>query len=75
MVVGPMALVPLLVGNPLPSQEMGGPSVQPPIFRLGTLGVMPCAITPAIASGTLFIGSPPSETVAGVDSWLMLETV
>ena len=72
MVVGPNEPVPLLVGKPLPSQLIGGPKVQPPIFRLGVLGVMPAAITPAIASGTLFSGSPPNETVAGVESWLML---
>src|SRR6516162_6717024 len=72
MVVGPSNPVPLLAGKPLPSQLIGGPRVHPPIFRLGTLGAIPAAMTPAMASGTLFRGSPPSETVAGVESWLML---
>jgi len=74
MVVGPRVPAPLLVGKPLPSQVMGGPTAQPPILRLGTLGVMPAAITPAMASGTLLTGSPPKVTVAGVVSWLMLST-
>src|ERR1017187_6022897 len=67
MRVAPCGLVPLFVGNPEPSHEMGGPSVQPAILRLAGLGVMPAACIAAMASTTLLFGSPPSETVAGSD--------
>src|SRR5579864_637485 len=75
MRVAPCGLVPLLVGKPEPSQEMGGPSVQPAILRLAELTVRPAACTAAMASTTLLSGSPPSETVAGVERLPELPTV
>ena len=74
MVVGPRALVPLLVGKPLPSQLTGGPSVQPAIFKLGALGVIPIPCSAVMASGRLFAGSPFSDTVAGISKELILVT-
>ena len=70
MAVGPLGLVPRLVGNPLPLQltpEGAAPvTVQPAIPRLTVLRGMVAACKAAMASGMLFAGSPPRDTVAGL---------
>src|SRR3979411_1286219 len=48
----------LLRGNPLPLQVTGGPSVQPPIFKLAGLTVIPPACKSLITSGMLLAQSP-----------------
>src|SRR5580700_1091825 len=69
MIVFPAGFVPLFSGIPVPLHEIGGPRVQPEIFKLAALtsfGICPArnaACTSAMASIALFAQSPPARPV------------